>query len=406
MADQPLPAIEREPPTGASGVSDAAGFDDVTEADLRSRGDLNWAAAPAGVLPAWVAESDYAPCPAVVDAITDAVRVGRFGYPSAASIARLRTATTGFAARRYGWDIEPTSVLAIGDVMAGVMLALTTLCEDAPVVVPTPAYPPFLEAVPLTGRAVVTVRLDPDAETATLDLDGIDAALRAGARTLLLCNPHNPWGRSWRPEELAALRDVVLRHGARVISDEIHAPLVLPGGRHTPYASLEGTAGHVTTLLSASKAFNLPGLKCAQLVSGSPADAAVLAGLPTVANHGVSPLGIVANIAAYDAGEPWLDTALDHLAGNRDLFAELVAERLPRARLRPLEATYLTWLDLRAYGVDDPAAVALERTRVMVRDGRDFGPGGEGHVRVNIATSRERVSELAHRLGEAFDPSE
>ena len=273
-------------------------------------------------------------------------------------------------------------------------------------VVPTPAYPPFLDVVPLAGRVLVPVPLDPGAERAALDLAAIEASLAAGARTVLLCNPHNPWGRSFSPAELSGLRDVVLRHGARVVSDEIHAPLVLGGRRHTPYASIEGTADHVTTVLSASKAFNIPGLKCAQIVAGNSTDARTLAGVPIVANHGLSPIGIEANIAAYDEGGPWLDTALTHLSGNAELFGSLVAELLPRARMRPLEATYLAWVDLRAYDDVDPAAAALERGRVMVRDGRDFGPGGEGHVRVNLATSRTRVAELATRLGAAFDPSD
>jgi cystathionine beta-lyase len=382
------------------------GFDDVTEQDLRARGDLNWARAPEGVLPTWVAEMDYAVCPAVLHAVGAAVRVGHFGYPSPAGVARLRSATAGFAARRLGWEVDPGLVVATGDIMDGIRLALTVLCEAGPVIVPTPAYPPFLEAVPLTGRPIVPLRLDPDAERATLDLDGIDAALAGGARTVLLCNPHNPWGRSWSAAELTGLRDVVVRHGARVVSDEVHAPLVLPGGTHTPYAALEGTADHVTTLLSASKAFNLPGLKCAQIVAGSRADAQALAALPIVANHGMSPLGLEANIAAYDDGGPWLDTALAHLAGNRDLFAEHLAERLPKARMRRLEATYLAWVDLRGYGHENPAAVALQRGQVMVRAGTDFGPGGEGHVRANLATSRDRVLVLVARLAEAFDPAD
>jgi cysteine-S-conjugate beta-lyase len=380
------------------------GFDDVTEADLRARADLNWAVAPADVLPAWVAEMDYAPPPVVTHAVSEAVRVGRFGYPSPVAARRLRSATARFAAARYDWELDPGLVVPTGDVMAGVMLAFTTLCEDAPVIVPTPAYPPFLDAVPVTGRQLVPIPLDPDAHPATLDLDAIDAAFAAGARTILLCNPHNPWGRSWSADELTALRDVVLRHGARVVSDEIHAPLVLPGHRHTPYATIEGAAEHVTTLLSASKAFNLPGLKCAQIVAGTRADLQRLRAVPPVANHGLSPVGLDATVAAYDEGGPWLDRALAHLDGNRALFAEILAERLPRARMRQLEATYLAWVDLRAYGVEDPSKVALERGRVMVRDGRDFGPGGAGHVRVNLATSRERVAALAGRLGESFDP--
>ncbi len=381
------------------------GFDDVTDEQLRERGDLNWAVAPPDVLPAWVAEMDYAACPVVRDAVADAVRVGHFGYPSPQAVARLRDATVAFAGRRFGWEVDPGLVLPTGDVMAGVVLALRTLCADAPVVVPTPAYPPFLDVVPLAGRELVTLPLDPDLPRAELDLDRIDAALGAGARTVLLCNPHNPWGRSWSAAELTALRDVVLRHGARVVSDEIHAPLVLPGATHTPYASLEGTAEHTTTVLSASKAFNLPGLKCAQIVAGTPADAQALSALPLVANHGTSPLGLEANIAAYEQGDAWLDRALAHLDGNRALFAEGLAEQLPLARMRPLEATYLAWVDLRGYGEEDPAAVALERGRVMVRAGTEFGPGGDGHVRVNLATSRARLAELVRRLGQAFDPA-
>jgi cystathionine beta-lyase len=382
------------------------GFDDVTEEQLRLRADLNWSVAPEGVLPGWVAEMDYAPNPVVTEAVEAAVRLGRFGYPSPSAFSRLRSATAEFALEHYGWTIDPSSIIATGDVMAGVLLAIETLCEQAPVVVPTPAYPPFLEGIPLTGRELVPLPLDPDAERAELDLDRIGAALADGARTVLLCNPHNPWGRSWSVEELTGLRDLVLRHGARVVSDEIHAPLVLPGRRHTAYASIEGTADHVTTLLSASKAFNVPGLKCAQLVAGTAADVRAFGALPTVANHGLSPLGLEANVAAYQDRSAWLPTLLEHLAGNCALFAAALAEHAPAARMRPMEATYLAWVDLRAYGSDDPASVALERGRIMVRDGRDFGPGGTGHVRVNLATSRQRVEELARRLGASFDPPE
>ncbi len=382
------------------------GFDDVTEQQLRERADLNWAYAPDDVLPAWVAEMDYAPNPVVQDAVSEATRLGRFGYISPAALGRLGRATASFAAARYGWPLDPALVVATGEVMAGVILAIETLCAQAPVVVLTPAYPPFLDAVPLTGRELVPVRLDPDAERAVLDLDRIEQALVAGARTVLLCNPHNPWGRSWSAQELTGLRDVVVRHGARVVSDEIHAPLVLPGGHHTPYAAIEGTAEHVTTLLSASKAFNVAGLKCAQIVAGTAADARALAAIPPVANHGVSPLGLEANVAAYEDTSLWLDTMVEHLAGNCRLFAEALAEQVPAARMRPMEATYLAWVDLRAYGHEQPAAVALQRGRVMVREGSDFGPGGEGHVRVNLATSRARVLELARRLGTAFDPAD
>ena len=200
---------------------------------------------------------------------------------------------------------------------------------------------------------------------------------------------------------------MVVRHGARVVSDEIHAPLVLPGGRHTPYASIEGTAEHVTTLLSASKAFNVPGLKCAQIVAGTPADAQALAALPRVANHGLSPLGLEANVAAYEDTSPWLDT--DAGAPGR----QLPAVRRGRSPSRCRQPGSVRWRRPTWPGstcgptaTSDPRPWPCERGRVMVREGSDFGPGGEGHVRVNLATSRARVLELARRLGTAFDPAD
>jgi cystathionine beta-lyase len=354
------------------------------------------------VLPAWVAEMDFAPCPAVQDAVREAVECGSYGYPVADDRTGLPEATVAFCDERWGWPVEPDQVLLTGDVMAGVLLALRTVCEPAPVVVPTPAYPPFLDVVPLAGRQMVTVPLDPDAERAELDLDRVGAALEAGARTVLLCNPHNPWGRAFSRGELEGLRDVVLRHGARVVSDDIHAPLVLPGATHTPYAALPGTAEHTTTVLSASKAFNVPGLKCAQVVAGTPADAKALRAVPLIANHGISPLGIAANLAAYRDGGPWLAEVLERLVANRAMLGRLLAEQLPAVRMRPLEATYLAWLDVRPLGLGHPAAVAQTRGRVIVNDGCTFGPGGQGHVRLNIATSPGRLTDAVSRLTTAW----
>lgn len=195
----------------------------------------------------------------------------------------------------------------------------------------------------------------------------------------------------------------MLAHGARVISDEIHAPLVLPGATHVPYLAVEGTADHGVAVLSASKAWNVPGLKCAQVVTGTDADAHALRSVPVVANHGVSTLGIAANLAAWSSGGPWLSALLQRLDANRTLLRDLVAEHLPGVRTRALEATYLAWLDARGYGYDDPAAVALERGRVMVNEGSSFGAGGAGAVRVNIATSTQRLTDAVSRLATAWE---
>ena len=225
---------------------------------------------------------------------------------------------------------------------------------------------------------------------------------RPGARTLLLTQPHNPWGRVFTRDELEGVRDVVLRHGARVVSDEIHAPLVLPGAEHVPYLSLEGTHDHAVAIVAASKAFNTAGLRCAQLVVPDADARARLNAEPLARNDSWSPLGALAAVTAYREGDPWLASLVERLADQRTLLGELLGEHLPLVRMRPLEATYLAWLDARAYGHDDPAAVARSDGRVRVAPGHDYAPGLDGHVRLNIATSPERLTEIVRRLAGAW----
>ena len=377
---------------------------DLTDERLRATGSIKWIHPAAGVLPAWIAEMDVAPCPAVLDALHGAVDDGVLGYPALDRDTALPEATAAFAAERFGWDVDPVAVVSTGDVMAGIIVVLRALCESGPVVVPVPSYPPFLAAVPLSGRELVTVPCVSDAGRPVLDLERIGEALAAGARTVLLANPCNPIGRALTAAELEGLRDVVLAHRARVISDEIHAPLVLDGATHVPYAALPGTAGHVTTVLAASKAFNLPGLKCAQIIASSAHDLGALRALPPVVNHGVASLGVVATIAAYTEGKAWLDGLLEQLAARREQFGALVAERLPHLGYVPPEATYLAWLDARSAGLADPAARVLARGRVMVSRGRDFGPGYGGFLRVNLATSAERLERVVAGIATALPP--
>jgi len=391
----------------------------LTDGQMRAGGSIKWTAKGPGVLPAWVAEMDVRGCPAVVDALHRAVDAGTFGYPARDPDTDLPAATVDLLERLSGWSVPAEHVISCGDVLAGIRIVLEALCEDAPVVVPLPSYPPFLEAIPLTGRkisAVPCVGAHGAGPRQALDLDTIADALAAGARTVLLTQPHNPLGRVFTREELLGLRDVVDRHGARVISDEIHSPLVLPGHRHVPYASLPGTAEHATTLIAASKAWNVPGLKCAQIVCSTPRDAQAVGRLPHVANHGTSSLGVVATVAAYRYGESWRQGVLRHLLAQRDLFGRLMAERLPEAVWEPMEATYLAWVDARAYADrpvvaagsggaperPDPGAAALLHGKVMVNRGRDFGPGYEGFVRVNLGTSTERLREIVRRLALAW----
>lgn len=365
---------------------------------------LKWGEVDPDVFPAWAAEMDYAPAAVVVEAIEEAVSAGRFGYPAPGVGGPLGEAYSGFAARRFGQQVDPESVIPTVDVTAGVRFALDVLSDPGPVVMTLPGYPPVSSLPDITGRQRFDLVVDPDAERAEFDLDHLDRLLADGARTLIITQPHNPWGRVFSRAELEGIRDVVVRHGARVISDEIHAPLVLEGAAspHVPYLSLDGTADHAVSVVSASKAFNVPGLGCGQIVVPDVTARDLLLGAPKARNNSWSSLGVEASIAAYTAGDAWLDAVVARLSAQRDLLAVLLDEHLHAARMRPLEATYLAWLDLRKYGHDDPAQVAHSRGRVLVSPGHYYQPGLTGHVRLNIATNPSRLTEIVRRLAYAL----
>jgi len=375
---------------------------DLTDDEARRALVLKWGTVGPDELPAWVAEMDYAVAPEVVSAVQAALEAGVTGYPRPGAGGELGAAYAGFAARHYDQQVDPEQVLPVSDVTAGIRLALDVLSEPAPVVLPVPAYPPQLDVAAVTGRRLVPVPLDPDAGDAALDLAGIDRALADGARTVLLTQPRNPLGRVYRREELEGLRDVVLAHGARVVSDEIHAPLVLAGAEHVPYLSIPGTGDHAVSVVAASKAFNTAGLRCGQLVTADERTRDRLRAVPEVRNDSWSPLGVVAAVAAYQDGDAWLAALLARLDRLRTLLGALLATELPRARMRRVEATYLAWLDLRAYGHEQPAAVVRERAKVVLSAGDEYHPGLAGHVRLNFATSEARLTEIVGRMGAAL----
>ncbi len=371
---------------------------DLTDSEARRALPAKWGMADLDVIPAWVAEMDYALAPPITEALLDAVQVGRTGYPAFDGGDQLGEAYAAFAARHFGHQVDPDQVLPVVDVTAGVRVALDVLSSPGPMVMPVPAYHPQLRIAEITGRQRADLVLDPDAERAELDLDRLDRLFADGARTLLLTQPHNPWGRVFTRAELEGVRDVVVRHRARVISDEIHAPLVLPGAEQVPYLSIEGTADHAVAVVAASKAFNIAGLRCAQIVTADPATRDRLRDIPYARNDSWSSLGVTASTAAYTHGDPWLAALITRLDQQRTLLAQLLDEHLPEARMRPLEATYLAWIDLRAYGYDDPSATLIDKGRVWVNPGQDFHPGLAGHIRLNIATSPARLTEIVTRM--------
>jgi cystathionine beta-lyase len=371
---------------------------DLTDDEARAALVLKWGETEPGVLPAWVAEMDYAIAEPVTAALRDAVERGEVGYPAyVRSGGKLGEAYAGFALRHFEADVPPDRVLPTADVTVGVRIALDVLSERAPMVLPLPAYDPQHGLGQITGCEQWDLPVEPDADRYAVDLDALGRLFASGARTLLLTQPHNPAGHVHTRAELEGIRDVVLEHGARVVSDEIHGPLVLPGAEHVSYLSLEGTADHAVAVVAASKAFNIPGLKCAQIVTGDDATRDRLVGIPMAQNDSWGSLGVVASVAAYNEGDEWLAALVERLDQQRTLLGRLLEEHLPEARMRPLEATYLAWLDLRAYGHDDPAEVVL-RAGVRVSPGQIYWPGLSGHVRLNIATSPDRLAEIVRRM--------
>ncbi|MCX4767094.1 aminotransferase class I/II-fold pyridoxal phosphate-dependent enzyme [Streptomyces sp. NBC_01275] len=368
---------------------------------LRCRTSMKWRRYPADVLPLWVAEMDVPLAGPVVRAVADALALGDTGYPEGAGYAE---ALAAFAAERWGWHglaVERTAI--VPDVMLGVveMLKLVTGPGD-PVIVNPPVYPPFFPFVTHLDRRIAEAPLGVDGR---LDLDVLERAYRravegGGRAAHLLCSPHNPTGAVHTAQELTAVAALAERYGVRVVADEIHAPLTAVGVDFVPWLSVPG-AERGLSLMSASKAWNLAGLKAAVAVAG-PEAAADLALLPEEVGHGPSHVGVLAHTAALRDGTPWLDALLTGLDDNRRLLSQLLAERLPGVLHRPGEATYLAWLDCRALGLgDDPAEVFLERGRVALSSGPEFGTGGAGHVRLNLATSPEILTEGVRRMASA-----
>ncbi|MGW5867197.1 MalY/PatB family protein [Streptomyces sp. NPDC055239] len=369
---------------------------------LRCRTSMKWRTYPHDVLPLWVAEMDVPLAEPVAEAITDAVALGDTGYPAGTAYAE---ALAEFAHKRWDWDglaVERTAI--VPDVMLGVveMLKLVSAPGD-PVIVNCPVYPPFYQFVGNLDRTVVEspLRADLRLDFAALE-DGFRRAARSAAHgtnrpVYLLCSPHNPTGTVHTAVELTRVAHLAREHGVRVVVDEIHAPIVAAGASFVPFLSVPG-AENGLSLMSASKAWNLAGLKAALAIAG-PEAAEDLTRMPEEVSHGPSHLGVIAHTAALRDGGDWLDALLRGLDDNRRLLAALLCEHLPAIGCIPAQGTFLAWLDCRELGLgDDPAEAFLHRGRVALSSGKAFGTGGEGFVRLNLAASPEVLTEAVRRM--------
>jgi cystathionine beta-lyase len=383
--------------------SESTGAIDLQVPDLATlygRRSEKWSGPEPDVLPLTVAEMDFPLASEVTAALHAAVDRHDLGYTAPAA-ARIGAAFAGFAQRRLHWTVDPEQVSLVPDVMAGLIELCRVLIEPgAQVAFFTPAYPPFFAELPQARVELVQLPLD---TADAVDLEALEAALAGGVRVLVLANPHNPTGRTVPRPVLEQIAEMCVAYDAWVLADEIHAPLVLEGATHVPWLEVSDAARNCgIALSSASKAFNVAGLKAALVITASDRARDAVRRLPPLTDR-VGILGVVAAEAAFTAGDRWLDAVQAQLAANRTLLDQLLAAELPEIAWRPPEASYLAWLDCRALTLgDDPATIFLRKGRVALSRGLDYGREGAGFARLNFGTSPEHVADAVQRMATAM----
>ena len=377
----------------------------VSADHLRARNGGKWKTHPADVLPAWVAEMDFKVAPAVQEVIQHFTDLQDYGYGRMTDAVPLFEAFAAWMAHRHGWEPDPELTHANTDVVQGLVATMVAFSQPGDgVIAQTPVYPPFLRFIPSTGRRLVDNPLIDDGQRFVVDLDGLERAA-SSATMILLCNPHNPTGRVFERAELEGIASIAAAHDLTIVSDEIHADLIYPGLTHIPMETIPVAAPRTVTLTSATKGFNIPGLRTSVAHFGSPQLKEKFDRmLPDHLLGGPSRFGVAATIAAWREGEAWLEEVMKYLDRNRRLVAEW-ADRTKLAHHLP-ESTYLAWLGCRHLHLQTdttPQQHFLERAKVALSEGADFGESGRGHVRLNFATSTEILEQILGRLSAALD---
>ncbi|WP_431277945.1 MalY/PatB family protein [Leifsonia poae] len=374
-------------------------------ADLRARRtSIKWHRFPADVLPMSVAEMDFEIAPPIAQTAIDHLLRSDTGYLD--SPGPLAAAFAEFALTAWAWQVDESRVHLATDVTVGVLetLRLALPNQGGRVVLTPPVYAPFYEMVGEAHAEAIDVPLRAEVDW-SLDLPAIEAAFASGVDAILLCNPHNPTGRSHRRESLEGLARLAARYDVLVVSDEVHAPLAHPGSPFVPFGVIaHETGARSVTVTSASKGWNLAALKCAVAVANDEATAELLARFPEELAARTSIIGLHANIAAFSC-QAWLNDTIDHITDNYRLLVHELSIHLPEVRVVQPDAGYLVWLDLRALGLgDDPAAELLTRARVALNSGPSFGTGGRGFARMNIACDPATIGEAVRRIAAVAHP--
>ncbi|AJE46718.1 MalY/PatB family protein [Celeribacter indicus] len=373
--------------------------------ELRQRRNTKWNQFPPDVIPSFIADMDFRVAPPVQAAILQSVEREDYGYQMRDGAKADRMLAGAFAARMeeaFGWKASADLVLPVSDLVQATYAAILTWSGPGDgVILQVPNYPPFRETLQTTGRRLIPLHMDERDGTYVFDLDRLETQIDANTRIFVLCNPQNPTGRVFSRDELEAVLAFAEKHDLLVISDEIHAELIYGDRPHIPFPALSPAAAARCVLLnSATKSFNIPGLRCAVMYFGTPElKAAYQARIPLRLTGSVNSLGIDATVAAWTQGQPWLDAVLAHLRTARDHLCGRLASELPGLRFHPPEATYLLWMDCSDLGIQGSAGdFFLDRAGVGFSRGEDFLPGAESRVRCNFATSLPILDEIVDRM--------
>lgn len=361
---------------------------------------VKWCHYPPDALPLWVADMDFRSPEPVIAALRERVQHGVFGYGKEPP--ELRAVLVERLQRLYGWQVSPDWLLFLPGVVIGFNLTCRAFAAPGDgVLLQTPAYPPILSAPQNAGctRDEMELTVQADGHYA-IDLDLLERTITERTRVFILCNPHNPVGRVFTRQELQGMAEICLRHNLVICSDEIHCDFVYGGAEHIPIAALDPeVAAHTITLMAPSKTFNIAGLHFAVGIVPNEGLRKQLCAAKNGLVHEPDILGYTAALAAYRDGQPWLDEVMRYLEANRDFIVEYVNERLPGIHAHKPEGTYLLWLDCRQAGIPgNPHKFFLERAKVALNDGPDYGRGGEGFLRLNFGCPRTTLHEALERM--------
>jgi len=376
-------------------------FDQVIE--RRGTDSVKWKKYGEGVLPLWVADMDFVSAEPILQALHRRVDHGFFGYPSPSE--ELYRVIQERLQKLYQWEIQAKEIIFIPSLVTGLNICFQAYADLGDhILTQTPVYHHFIKDPVAHGRVIVAPPLTRQGDSYGVDFAAFENKITPRTRVFVFCNPHNPVGRVYTRKELEIMAEICLRHNLIICSDEIHCDLLYPGYRHIPIATLSPeVAKRTVTLMAPSKTYNLAGINCGLAIIPNAELRRIWKEISLGIVPGVNIMGYVAALAGFRDGQEWLDQVLDYLNGNREILCRVMIDRLPGMRMTRMEATYLAWLDCREAGIPgNPFEFFLKEARVALNDGREFGKGGEGFVRLNFACPRKTLLEGIERMSSAL----